>query len=57
MYPSSPLNIKLLDVIDHTVLNLETLAIEDFQLHYNLLYILVKNIGLYQIRLTPSQRV
>ena len=57
MYKTSPLEIKLLDVIDHTVFEKEGLAISDYQLYNNNLYLLVKNVGLYRFVLSPTQRI
>lgn len=57
MWTDSPLAIRLLDVIDHTVLELDALSIYDYQVHFNLIYILVKGMGLYQFRVTPTQHL
>lgn len=43
------MKIQILDVIDHTLLGLPSLAIYDFQVHMNYIYLLVKDAGLYQI--------
>lgn len=57
MYTDSPLNIKLIEVIDHTVLRLDSFTLADYQLHLNKVYLLIKNVGLYQLRLSSSQRI
>lgn len=36
-------NLQILDVIDHTLLNLKSLAIVDYQYHGNSIYLLVEN--------------
>ena len=51
------MKIQIVDVIDHTLLGLPSLAIYDFQVHFNYIYLLVKDSGLYQIELTPTQRL
>lgn len=51
------MEIQILDVIDHTLLNLPHLAIMDFQIHMNFIYLLVKDEGLFQIQFTPTQRL
>ncbi len=53
----SVMDIQIYDVIDHTLMRLPSLAIMDFQIHFNLIYILVKNEGLFQIQFTPTQRL
>ena len=54
---NNPLSPQLLDVIDHTFLELPKLSISDYQIFGNLIYILAYNRGLYEIRLTPDQAV
>jgi hypothetical protein len=49
--------LEIIDVIDYTVLDLPSLSILDFQVHNNLIYLLVKNVGLYQIQFTATQRL
>jgi len=56
-YMANPLRPQLLDVIDHTFLELETLSIADFQVHNDLIYILAYNKGIYQFRLTLDQHI
>lgn len=51
------MKIQILDVIDHTLLGLPALEIMDFQVHFNYIYLLVKDSGLYQFELTPTQRL
>jgi hypothetical protein len=50
-----PLRPQLLDVIDHTFLELPKLSIADYQIHNGMVYILAYNKGIYQIRLNPNQ--
>lgn len=57
MYAESPLNIKLIEVVDHTFLRLPNLSIADYQVHNDLVYILIKNVGLYQLRLRNSGKI
>ena len=57
MYTTSPLGIKLFDVIDHTVMETSSLALSDYQIYNFELYLLVKNVGLYRFGLSPSQRI
>ena len=52
-----PMQVQILDVIDHTFLNIESLAIMDYQIHFNSIYLLVKNRGIYQLAFSPGQRV
>lgn len=51
------MDIQIYDVIDHTLLHLPSLAILDFQIHFNYIYILVKNEGLFRLEFTPTQRL
>lgn len=51
------MSLQILDVIDHTTLNLPSLAILDFQVHMNLLYLLVRDVGLFQLQFTGAQRL
>lgn len=44
---TNPLRPQILDVIDHTFFELEKLSIADFQVAYNLIYILAYNKGVY----------
>lgn len=53
-HPKSP---QLLDVIDHTFFEMESMSIADYQIHQNLVYILIYNKGLYELRFTPDQNV
>ena len=53
----NPLKPQLLDVIDHTFLEMESLSIADFQVYSDLFYILVYNRGLYELRVTPDQHI
>lgn len=57
MHVGSIMQIQILDIIDHTLLNLHEMAIMDYQIHFNFIYILVKNQGLYQIQMSPNQRI
>ena len=52
-----PAQAQIIDVIDHTFLNLPSLAIIDYQVHFNNLYLLVKDKGLYQLTFSPNQRL
>ena len=54
---TNPLKPQLLDVIDHTFLELPKLSIADYQVSYNLIYLLAYNKALYEIRLTPDQAI
>lgn len=54
---NNPLDPQLIDVLDHTFFNLNSLSIADFQIHMNLIYILIYNKGLYELRVTPDQYV
>ncbi len=54
---NEPMKPQLLDVIDHTFLELNKLSIADFQIHLGLIYFLSYNKGVYQIRLTRNQRL
>lgn len=47
----------LLDVIDHTVLGGSSLSIADFTVYDGFLYVLAYGKGLYELVLTPNQRV
>lgn len=51
------MQIQIFDVIDHTLLNLPTLAIMDYQIHMNFIYLLVRDTGVYQIQFSSSQRL
>lgn len=57
MHTDSILTIQILDVIDHTLFDLPSLSILDFQVHFNYVYLLIKDVGLYQIEFTPTQRI
>ena len=48
---------RLFDVIDHTLFGLKSMAILDYQIHFNLIYLLIKDHGLVQLRVTPDQRL
>ena len=52
--PKTP---QLLDVIDHTFFELDSLSIADYQIYMDLVYILVYNKGIYELRFTPDQNV
>ena len=52
-----PLNPQLFDVLDHTFFNLDSLSIADHQVHGLYIYILVYNVGLYEIELHPNQYI
>ena len=52
-----PLNPQLLDVLDHTFFNLDSLSIADHAVHGLYIYILVYNVGLYEIELHPNQYI
>lgn len=54
---NNPLDPQLIDVLDYTFFDLNSLSIADFQVHMNLVYILVYNKGIYELRLTPDQHV
>lgn len=51
------MSIQILDVIDHTTLGLKSLAILDYQVLDNFIYLLVKDAGVFQIQLSPTQRI
>lgn len=53
----NPLKPQLLDVIDHTFLNLPSLSIADYQIHMNRIYILAYNRGLFEISINRDQYV
>jgi hypothetical protein len=55
--PDSIHNIQIFEVIDHTVLNLPFMSILDYQILNNFIYLLVKDEGIYQLHLTPTQRL
>lgn len=50
-------NPYLVDVIDHTLLGLSSLSIADFKIYDGLMYVLCYNHGVYEMQLTPSQKV
>jgi hypothetical protein len=52
-----PLKPQLLDVIDHTFLELSKLSIADYQVSQGLIYILAYNKGIYELRLTRDQHL
>lgn len=52
---NNPFHPQLLDVIDHTFLQLDKLSIVDYQVYADLIYIWVYNKGLFEIRFTPDQ--
>lgn len=54
---SDPENPQLFDVLDHTFLELDKLSIIDYQVHMNIVYLLVYNKGLYQFRITPDMHI
>lgn len=51
------MQIQIFDVIDHTVLDLPELAIMDYQIHMNFIYLLVRDTGVYQLQFSPTQRL
>lgn len=51
------MDFRLFDVIDHTFFELPSLSILDYQIHFNLVYLLVRDHGLVQLRVTPNQHV
>lgn len=57
MLGDHPVQAQILDVIDHTFLDLPSLTILDYQMHFNNLYLLVKDKGIYQLSFSPSQRI
>lgn len=57
MITGSVMEIQILDVIDHTLMGLPSLAILDYQIHFNFIYLLVRDVGLYQIQFTATQRL
>jgi hypothetical protein len=53
----NPLKPQLLDVIDHTFLEMNKLSIADVQVTRGLIYILAYNRGIYELRLTRDQHL
>jgi hypothetical protein len=53
----NPKDPQLLDVIDHTYFEMDSLSIADYQIYANLIYVLIYNKGVYELRLTPDQFV
>ena len=53
----NPTKPQLLDVVDHTFFGMEKLSIVDYQIHNNLIYILMHNVGVYQMMFTPDQHL
>jgi len=53
----NPLRPQLLDVIDHTFLDIPSLSIADYQIYANNIYILAYNRGIYELRLNPDQNI
>jgi hypothetical protein len=51
------MSLQIIDVIDHTLLGLTSLSLLDFQVHFNYIYLLAKDAGLFQIQFTPTQRL
>ena len=53
----NPTKPQLLDVVDHTYFNMDKLSIADYQVHNNLIYLLLYNKGVYQLMFTPDQHL
>ena len=51
------MDLRIFDVIDHTMFELPSMTILDYQIHFNLIYLLVEDHGLVQLRVTPDQRL
>ena len=53
----NPTRPQILDVVDHTYFDMEKLSIVDYQVHNNLIYLLIYNKGVYQMMFTPDQHL
>ena len=57
MLGQTHVDFRLFDVIDYTMFPINSLSILDYQIHFNLIYLLIKDHGLVQLRVTPDQRL
>lgn len=57
MMGDHPAQAQIIDVIDHTFLDLPSLNILDYQIHFNEIYLLIKDKGIYRFSFSANQRI